>query len=96
MRFSTTQHPFYGGLDRQARSMYLCILHQEGEVLLPRNRKAAPEPFLKAIAPYREAMVVCVACLFTWDLARRPLRPGGAVLRSGPGPLHAGEPRGPG
>jgi transposase len=28
--------------------------------------KAAPEPFLKAIAPYREDVVVCVECLFTW------------------------------
>jgi transposase len=46
--------------------MYLCILNQEGEVLLHRNMKAAPEPFLKAIAPYREDMVVCVECMFTW------------------------------
>jgi transposase len=28
--------------------------------------KAAPEPFLKAIAPYREDVVVCVECIFTW------------------------------
>jgi transposase len=28
--------------------------------------QAAPEPFLKAIAPDQEALVVCVACLFTW------------------------------
>jgi transposase len=27
---------------------------------------AGPDPFLKAIAPYREDLVVCVACLFTW------------------------------
>jgi transposase len=46
--------------------MYLCVLNQEGEVLLHRNMKAAPEPFLKAMAPYREDMVVCVECLFTW------------------------------
>ena len=29
--------------------------------------KAAPEPFLKAIAPYREDLVVCVECILTWD-----------------------------
>jgi transposase len=46
--------------------MYLCLLNQEGEVFLHRNLKAAPEPFLKAIAPYREDMVVCVECMFTW------------------------------
>jgi len=27
---------------------------------------AGPEPFLKAIAPYRADLVVCVECLFTW------------------------------
>jgi hypothetical protein len=25
-----------------------------------------PEPFLKAIAPYRQDLVVAVACMFTW------------------------------
>jgi transposase len=28
--------------------------------------KAAPEPFLKAVAPYREGLVVAVECIFTW------------------------------
>jgi transposase len=46
--------------------MYLCILNQEGESLLHRNMPAGPEPFLKAIAPYREDLVVCVECIFTW------------------------------
>ena len=46
--------------------MYLCLLNQAGEVLLHRNMQAAPEPFLKAIAPYREDLVVCVECIFTW------------------------------
>jgi transposase len=46
--------------------MYLCILNQDGEILEHRNMKAAPEPFLKAIAPYREDLVVCVECIFTW------------------------------
>jgi transposase len=44
----------------------LCVLTQEGEVLLHRNMRAAPEPFLQAIAPYREELVVCVECIFTW------------------------------
>src|SRR5438105_15115629 len=46
--------------------MYLCLLHRDGEILVHRNMPAGPEPFLKAIAPYREDVVVCVACLFTW------------------------------
>src|SRR5262245_12780337 len=28
--------------------------------------QAAPEPFLKAVAPYREGLVVAVECVFTW------------------------------
>jgi transposase len=66
MRFYTTPHKFYCGIDLHARTMYLCVLNQAGEVLLHRNMKAAPEPFLKAIAPYREDLVVCVECIFTW------------------------------
>jgi hypothetical protein len=66
MRFYTTQHQFYGGSDLHARSMYVCILSQDGDILLHRNMKAAPAPFLKAVAPYRDGLVVAVACLFTW------------------------------
>jgi transposase len=66
MRFYTKQHKFYCGIDLHARTMYLCVLNQEGEVLLHRNMRAAPEPFLQAIAPYREELMVCVECIFTW------------------------------
>jgi transposase len=66
MRFYTNQHPFYCGIDLHARSMYVCILSHEGEIVLHRNMKAAPEPFLKAVAPYRDGLVVAVECIFTW------------------------------
>jgi hypothetical protein len=66
MRFYTTQHPFYCGIDLQARTMSVCILNQEGEMLVHRHRPAGPDPFLKTIAPYRAPLVVCVECLFTW------------------------------
>ena len=66
MRCYTTQHQFYCGIDLHARSMYVCILSHDGDFLLHRNMKAAPEPLLKAIAPYREGLVVAVECLFTW------------------------------
>src|SRR5262244_3432249 len=66
MRFYTKQHKAYCGIDLHARSMYMCILSQDGEILLHRNMKTSPELFLKAIAPYREDLVVCVECIFTW------------------------------
>ena len=66
MRFYTKQHKFYCGIDLHARSMYVCILNQDGEIMLHRNMKASPEMLLKAIAPYREEIVVSVECIFTW------------------------------
>jgi transposase len=66
MRFYTNPHPFYCGIDLHARTMYVCLMNHDGEILLHRNMKAAPEPFLKAIAPYRDGLVVAVECIFTW------------------------------
>ena len=66
MRFYTNPHQFYCGIDLHAPSMYVCVLSQGGEILLHRNMKAAPEPFLKAVAPYRDGLVVAVECIFTW------------------------------
>jgi len=67
MRFYTPQHPFYCGIDLHARTMYVGILHHDGESVVQRDMQAGPETFLKAIAPYREDLGVAVACIFTWD-----------------------------
>src|SRR5438105_10145844 len=66
MRFYTTQHPFYCGIDLHARTMYVCILNQAGETLLHRNMQATPEALLKAIAPYHDQIVLAAECMFTW------------------------------
>lgn len=66
MRFYTKQHQYYCGIDLHARSMYVCILNQTGDVLVHRNLEADPESFLRAIAPYRDDVVVGVECIFTW------------------------------
>ncbi len=66
MRFFTNNHQNYCGIDLHARSMYLCIQNQEGKVVLHRNMEARPEPFLKAIEPFRDDVVVGVECIFTW------------------------------
>jgi transposase len=46
--------------------MYVCILKQDGEMMVHRDMKASPDTFLKAIAPYRDGIVVAVECMFTW------------------------------
>jgi transposase len=66
MRFYTTQHKFYCGIDLHARSMYVCILDAAGEVLVHRNLPTTPEHFLAVVRPYREDVVVAVECIFTW------------------------------
>ena len=66
MRFYTKQHKYYCGIDLHARYMYICILDQEGETALHRDCKPTPEAFLRAIAPYREDVVVAVECMFAW------------------------------
>jgi transposase len=66
MRFYTKQHKAYCGIDLHARTMYVCILNQGGEILVHRNMKANPESLLQVIAPYRDDLVVAVECMFTW------------------------------
>jgi hypothetical protein len=66
MRFYTTQHPYDCGIDLHARTMYVCILDQAGETLLHRHMHATPEALLKAIAPYRDQIVIAAECLLTW------------------------------
>jgi transposase len=66
MRFYTQEHRYYCGVDLHARSMYVCILDQRGEVVLHKNLPAGPRPFLEAIAPFREGLVVAAECMFTW------------------------------
>ncbi len=66
MRLYTEQRHFYCGIDLHTRWMYVCILSHEGEVVFHKNLPASPEPFLDAIAPYRDALVVGVECMFSW------------------------------
>src|SRR6266540_2709407 len=66
MRFYTRQHLHYCGVDLHARTMYVCVLDQEGNVLVSKDIASAPEPFLELIAPYREDLAVAAECMFTW------------------------------
>src|SRR5262249_20360392 len=46
--------------------MYLCILDPGGTIVLHKEVPADPEAFLKAIAPFRDGLVVACECLFCW------------------------------
>src|SRR5262249_10965853 len=58
MRFYNQQHRFYCGVDLHARTMYLCILDGTGQVVYDKNLSADPDAFLKAVAPFRDGLVV--------------------------------------
>jgi hypothetical protein len=60
MRFYTTQHRFYCGIDLHARTMRVCILDHESTVVYDRNLPCHFPTLLKAIAPYRDGIVIGV------------------------------------
>jgi transposase len=66
MRFYNGQHRHWCGIDLHAKTMYVCILDAQGQVLVHRNLRACPEEFLAAVEPYREGLVVAAECIFTW------------------------------
>ena len=66
MNFYTKQHRYYCGIDLHAKTMYLCLINQKGNILIHRNIKTKPGVFLKTIKNYRKDLVVAVECMFTW------------------------------
>ncbi len=75
MRVYTHAHRFYCGIDLHARSLHLCILDKDGSVVYDQNIVARPESLLKALAPFRDDLVVGAECMYAWywvaDLCRR-------------------------
>ena len=59
-------HKYYCGVDLHSRTLYLCIVGQDGVVLLHRSLPCDPDRFLLAIAPFREDIVVAVECVYSW------------------------------
>jgi len=66
MRFYARSHSSTCGVDLHRRTMYLCVLDAEGQIVLHRKLPCRPEAFLAAVEPYRAALVVGCECLFSW------------------------------
>lgn len=66
MRFYNEQRLFYCGVDLHARTMYLCILDREGNIVLHKNIKTQPAALLRAVEPFREGLVIGCECMFAW------------------------------
>lgn len=75
MQFYTRQHKYYCGIDLHTKKMFICILDEKGDIREHRNLETNRDVFLRALAPYREDVVVCVECMFAWywiaDLCQR-------------------------
>ena len=57
---------FYAGVDLHARSLYLVVLDTDGQARFGRNLPAHPEPFLQAVAPFRDGLLVACECVHPW------------------------------
>lgn len=66
MRFYTKTHPFYCGIDLHARSLYVCIIDSEANVLRHREIPASPEKLQALLKPYIGQIVVGVECMHCW------------------------------
>ena len=66
MKFYTESHRHYCGIDLHARSLYVCILNDKGEILLHKNIKASPVALARAIKPFQDDIVIGVECMFSW------------------------------
>ncbi len=66
VNFYKLSHKYYCGVDLHSRTLYLCIVGQDGVVLLHRSLPCDPARFLLAIAPFREDLVVAVECVYSW------------------------------
>lgn len=66
MRFYQGKHQFYAGVDLHTRTMYVCVLDEDGKTALHRNMPADPARFLEVLAPYRGDVAVAAECTFSW------------------------------
>src|SRR5262245_8735708 len=57
---------FDAGVDLHARSLDLVVLDRDGQARFGRNLPAAPEPFLRAVAPFRDGLLVGCECVHPW------------------------------
>ena len=66
MKFYTKQHNYYCGIDLHARSMYVCILDRDGQVVYHKDIKANPDALERAISPFLDDLIIGVECMFSW------------------------------
>ena len=57
---------FYAGVDLHARSLYLIVLDRDSQARFGRNLPAQPAPFLRAVEPFRDGLLVACEGVHPW------------------------------
>jgi transposase len=66
MRFYTTQHQYYCGIDLHTQNMYVCILNQAGKIMYHYNLPVSKDTLYSVIKSYLPDVAIAVECVFTW------------------------------
>jgi len=66
MNFYNNTHPYYCGIDLHARTLYVCIIDQQGETCVHKEIPANPERLQQLLDPYIGNIVVGVECIHCW------------------------------
>jgi predicted NBD/HSP70 family sugar kinase len=66
MYFYNNTHPYYCGIDLHAKTLYVCIIDQDGNTRLHKEITASPEKLQALLDPYMGNVVVGVECMHCW------------------------------
>lgn len=66
MNFYNNTHPYYCGIDLHAKTLYVCVIDQEGTVCLHKEIGASPKMLKTLLEPYIGNVVVGVECMHCW------------------------------
>ena len=66
MNFYNNIHPNYCGIDLHARSLYVCIIDQDGKTCVHKEVPADPDKLRALLEPYIGNIVVGVECMHCW------------------------------
>ena len=63
MNFYKNLHQYYCGIDLHARSIYICIIDQDGQTCVHKEISDSPDKLNQLLEPYLVDIVVGVECM---------------------------------
>jgi len=63
MSYYTKKHKHYCGIDLHAKTMYLCIMNADGDILFHKNMKTDLPIFLRSISKFRDDLCITCECM---------------------------------